>query len=181
MCSSCHLFRHKELIDSLAARGHNITVLSADIDARPPANVTYLLMDGVYELFYEEHDTDLIGSQPESTADSVRFLWAYAERACEGCLRSNGVRQLLAYPDTFAVDLIVYDYTLGPCLLGFQHKFKYPPVVGATAFNSPPYAAEIWGGHNYYAYVPLYALNYDAVMTIWQRVENVYLHAYDYM
>lgn len=170
-----------ELIKALAARGHNITVLSADIDPKPPANVTYLHMEGVYEQFSKENDIELIGDTVGSPSDSVKFLWDYAELACVGCLWSNGVRQLLAYPDQFQVDLILYDYTLGPCLLGFQHKFNYPPVVGITAFNIPAHAAEIWGGHNYYAYVPLFALNYDSVMTFWQRVENTYLYAYDYM
>lgn len=170
------------LVNALAARGHNVTVLSTDVDPLPPQNVTYVHMEGVYDLFYKEHDTNLVLLYNESATASVDTLWDFGLLSCEGCLRSNGVRQLLAYPDAFRFDLILYDYTLGPCLLGFQHKFKYPPVVGVTAFNIPTFTAEILGGHNYYAYVPLFALDYDPLtMTVGQRVKNIYLHIYDYM
>lgn len=86
----------------------------------------------------------------------------------------------MAYPDDFKFDLILYDFTLGPCTLGFLHKFNYPPVVGITAYNNPPYTIEILGGHNFYAYIPYCSLNYDSNMSFWQRLHNLYIHAYDY-
>lgn len=176
----CH--RHVALVNALAERGHNVTVLSTNVDPRPPHNVTYVHMEGVYDLFYKEHDTNLVHLHNETATDSIHTLWDFGLLSCEGCLRSNGVRSLLAYPETFRFDLILYDYTLGPCLLGFLHKFKYPPVVGVTAFNIPTYTAEILGGHNYYAYVPFFALDYDPqAMSFWQRAANIYLHTYDYM
>lgn len=53
-------------------------------------------------------------------------------------------------------------------------------MIGTTAFNNPTYTVEILGGHNYYAYVPYHALNYDSKMSFGQRIHNVVLHAYDY-
>lgn len=168
-------------MNALAARGHNVTVLSTDRDERAPTNVTYVHMEGVYDLFYKEHHLNLVDSHNESSIDAVDTLWSYGLMSCEGALRSQGIRQLLAYPDAFRFDLILYDYTLGPCLLGFLPKFGYPPLVAVTAFNNPTYTAEFVGGHNYYAYIPYYSLHCDSVMSFWQRVENVYLHAYEYM
>lgn len=69
----------------------------------------------------------------------------------------------------------------GPCVLGFLHKFNYPPVVGVTAFNIPPYTVDIIGGHNYYGYIPYLSLNYDMEMNVWQKLHNLWIYAYDYM
>lgn len=168
------------LVNALAARGHNVTVLSTDRDPTPPANVTYVHMEGVYDLFYKEHDVNLVHKHNETALESVDTLWSYGLLSCEGALRSRGLQQLLAYPDAFRFDLVLYDYTLGPCLLGFLPKFAYPPLVGVTAFNNPAYTAELLGGHNYYAYVPYFSLPYEQRMSFWERVENVWLHAYEY-
>lgn len=87
---------------------------------------------------------------------------------------------MLNYPDNFKFDLILYDFTLGPCILGFLHKFNYPPMIGLTAFNIPSYTVEIVGGHIQYAYIPYFALNYDMDMNFFQRIHNIYIYAYDY-
>lgn len=97
-----------------------------------------------------------------------------------GIIKSKGIHNLLNYPNDFKFDLILYDFTLGPCILGFLHKFNYPPVVGVTAFNIPSYTIELVGGHNYYAYIPYFSLNYDTEMTFFQRLFNIYIYAYDY-
>lgn len=46
--------RNLEIINRLASHGHNITVMSADSDANPPANVTYLRLDQLYSDLREE-------------------------------------------------------------------------------------------------------------------------------
>lgn len=69
-------------------------------------------------------------------------------------METNGFAQLLAYPDDFPFDLVIYDFTAGPCLLPFLHKFNYPPLVAVSAYNIPSFTTEVIGGHQYYAYVP---------------------------
>lgn len=53
-------------------------------------------------------------------------------------------------------------------------------MMGATAFNNPAYTVDIIGGHNYYSYIPHFALTYEMHMSFVQRMYNVYLHAFDY-
>lgn len=103
----------------------------------------------------------------------------YCEQVCEGILASAGFQELLDYPDEFTVDLVMYDFTCGPCLLGFLHKFKDPPLVAATAFNNPPTSAELIGGHKQPAYVPYYQLSYGSKMNIWQRALNLFLQQFE--
>lgn len=170
--------RHKALIDELAARGHNITVLSTGRDSKPPANVTYLHLDVVYA----PPDTNLAHYHNATALESVSLMWQYSEDACASALQSIGVRQLLAYPSDgrFSVDAILYDYTAGPCLLGFQHKFGMPVLIAVTPFNMPEYTADFMGAHNYAAYVPMYAMRSDGEMTFIERVQNLFLHGYEH-
>lgn len=73
----------------------------------------------------------------------------------------------------------MYDFTCGPCLLGFLPKFKDPPLVSSTAFNNPPASTEIIGGHKQHAYVPYYQLSYGSQMTMRQRALNLFLHQFE--
>lgn len=95
-------------------------------------------------------------------------------------LSSKGFRQLLSYPDDFKFDLIIYDYTLGPCCLPFLHKFNYPPLVSVTAYNNPAYTVQPAGGHNFYSYVPHNAFLHESDMTLWQRIYNFIIYIEDY-
>lgn len=94
-------------------------------------------------------------------------------------LQTDGFHTLLSYPDDFRFDLIVTDMTMGGCLLGFVHKFKYPPVLAATAYTYPPYMNEHVGGHHYYAYVPHLYLPYSQEMNFFQRFYNFVVYVYE--
>lgn len=86
---------------------------------------------------------------------------------------------LLNYPDDYKVDLIIYDFTCGPCLLLFLTKFKYPPMISLTAFNNPPYSTDIIGGHKFPSYVPHFALHYDPNMNFLQRSNNHFIYLFE--
>lgn len=86
-------------------------------------------------------------------------------------------QQLKNYPDDFHFDLIIYDYTIGPCFLGFAHKFNYPPMVAITAFNMPSYTTEIVGGHHFYAYVAHNTITSSVnELNFFQRIFNLMLY-----
>lgn len=91
-------------------------------------------------------------------------------------LQSSGFRTLLEYSSDFRFDLIINDYLVGGCLLGFVHKFNYPPLLSVTAFSHPPYTVALIGGHHYYSYVPHYNLFYQDDMNFFQRFYNFAVH-----
>lgn len=95
-------------------------------------------------------------------------------------VKTQGFQALLNYPDNFKFDIILYDYTCGPCLLGFLHRFGYPPLIGVSAFSNPPFTGDLIGGHNYYAYKPYYSLYLNENMTFWERSYNSLVHFMDY-
>lgn len=91
-------------------------------------------------------------------------------------LKTNGFQTLLNYPDDFRFDLVVNDFTAGACLLGFLHKFKYPPLLSVSAFSNPPFSNALVGGHHYVAYVPHYNLVHRGDMNFIQRTYNLMVH-----
>lgn len=167
-------------MNALAARGHNVTVLSVNEDPNPPKNVHYILLEGVYDYMYKEQKVDLVSLAHITPLESIDVLYAFASVTCDGIKRAKiGLQTLLNYPKDYKFDLILYDFTLGPCILGFLHRFNYPPVIGVTAYNNPPYTTNIVGGHNYFSYLPHFVSMSNCKMSFWQRAQNVYFHAVD--
>lgn len=74
-------------MNALAERGHNVTVLSTNVDQTAPTNVTYIEMEGVYDVLYKEHDVNLIEMHKETPFESVLTLYGWGQLACIGkCL-----------------------------------------------------------------------------------------------
>lgn len=76
--------RNTALVDALAAKGHNLTILSVNYDPNPPANVHYIHMEGVYDYMYKEMNLDLVGLHNETTMHSVLSLYAFGTVSCIG-------------------------------------------------------------------------------------------------
>ncbi|KAG4074385.1 hypothetical protein HA402_000364 [Bradysia odoriphaga] len=116
-----------------------------------------------------------------SPVEAIEPVYSFSTLACQGIKHSStGLQTLLNYPKNFKFDLIIYDYTLGPCLLGFLHRFDYPPLIGVTAFNNPPYTPNIVGGHSHFSYQPYLTSKFNNKMTFWERIYNLYLYAVDH-
>ena len=99
---------------------------------------------------------------------------------CEGIKMSKGIEVIKKYPNSFKFDLVINDYVCGPCLLGLLPKFKYPPLIGISAFNNPPYTVDIVGGDKLGLTVkPFYLLYYDEHMSFGQRLHNGFINFFD--
>lgn len=116
----------------------------------------------------------------ESTLKSVFSFYKFGSFMCEGIGLSKGIDVIKNYPKDFKFNLVLHDYTCGPCLLGLLPIFKYPPVIGMSAFNNPPYTVDIVGGDKLgLTTKPFYLLNYDIHMNILQRLHNGLIHFMD--
>lgn len=143
--------------------------------------MNYIHLDGVYDFVHENHKFDIESWKYSNPVEAMEIIYSFSMSACKGIQRANGLQKLLNYPKNFKFDLIIYDYTLGPCLIGFLHHFNYPPVVGVTPFNNPPYTPNIVGGHNYFSYQPYITSSFSNKMTFWERIFNLYLYAVDHL
>ncbi|XP_063704645.1 UDP-glucosyltransferase 2-like [Culicoides brevitarsis] len=178
--SPSHHNWNRNIYYALAAKGHNVTVLSPDVDSEVTKNVHYLHMNGIYEAFYNGTDAvDLLNMAQLSPFENIDEFYGFNVLATEVSTKSDGFKALMAYPDTFKVDLVIIDITGGPFLLGFLKKFNYPPVASVTAFSYPPFMTLFDGGHRQNSYVPHYEMEYPNDMTLWQRIINHLVLWYD--
>lgn len=162
------------MVNALAAKGHNITVLTTEKATSALPNVHYIYMDGVSDYIRQSDEGDYIAMSQISMWNSLRAVSDYCVSVCEGIRLSNGIKEVLNYPNDFRFDLIFADYTCGPCLAGFVHKFNYPPLIAYTGFNNPPYTVDVIGGHNQFAYTPYHTTKFSNHMSFWQRAANMF-------
>ena len=175
--SPSHFLWCKNILNELHARGHNVTALSGDVDTSKQ-NLTYIHLEEMYPTVYEDgKEPDFFEYGNLSPAETFKLYAQFSEQACVGAVKSKGYKQLLNYPDNFKVDLVIYDFTMGPCPLGFVHKFGNPPIVGVSPFNELDRLARISGALTYPAFVPAHDLLYTQRMSFLERINSVITHA----
>jgi hypothetical protein len=182
IASPSHHLWNKKLIKGLAEKGHNITMVSVDNDQNPPANVHYIFLEKAYEEIYGDESSSLLLDLSElGPVASIQGSFDWCQACCDGVLKSEGLEKILNYPDSFKFDLLIQDFSCGPCLLPLLHKFNYPPLVSVSAFSNPPYSHHLTGGQKFPAIVPHYTINYPQAMNYQERLFNSFLFAVDSM
>lgn len=178
---SHHIF-NRVLAVGLTEKGHNVTFLSADLPKKTIPNLHYIHLEKVYEVFLGGGEAmDILHYADRGTVESILGLRGVISASCTGILASKGLDVILNYPSDFKFDVVIYDFTFGPCLLPLLTKFNNPPLVSISAFANPPYSTDLVGGQKYPAYVPHYAINYSSHMTFFQRCFNTYLYFVDWL
>jgi glucuronosyltransferase len=109
-----------------------VTYLSPDLAKNVPPTLHNIYFDKLYEACYGDSGDalDLIEMAKETSVEALRSFYTFGEFSCKGVESSEtGIKTLLSYPDNFKFDLVLYDFTIGPALLGIIKKFNYPPVI----------------------------------------------------
>lgn len=78
------------------------------------------------------------------------------------------------------MDLVLYEYVSGPCMLGFVHKFNNPPVIGMTSFNPTSFTTEYVGSFWYPSYIA-HTFFLDQKTAFFDRVENYLLFMFEHL
>lgn len=102
--------RFRSLINGLASKGFNVTVVAADQDVSS-TNIHYIHMERVYEIFYtndRSEEINFVDLGDKNVFTQIQEYSKYSTDMCLGNLRSNGWKQLENYPDNFQVTLYYY-------------------------------------------------------------------------
>ena len=178
--SPSHHIWNSVLAKKLAQNGYNVTFLSVDPPKEKVENLHYIVLEGTSENLYQGEKIDMIAYSKEYTRNkfnAARVLTDYCAKTCNAVYKSqNGIDKILSYPSDFKFDLVINDFSCGPCLLPIIHKFNYPSIIGVSAFLNPPYTHFTIGGHKYSAYVPHYLLNFLPPMTFFERIYNLIIY-----
>jgi len=173
--SPSHHIWNRALTLALAARGHQVTVLSPDPERQPVANYTEFLIEKAYDRI---HDSN-ISYENMSVQTSVEnaLIWFYwGQDACDFGMASEGAQRLIALQGKETFDLIITDVTLEECFLGFVPMFGNPPVIAITAYGSPPWYNTIVGNPEMPSFISSFTLTFADRMTFIQRMVNFLLH-----
>lgn len=116
----------------------------------------------------------------QTVLQSIFTFYDFGNFICGGIANSKGLNVIRNYPNDFKFDLVLNDYSCGACLLGLLPKFNYPPMIGISAFSTPPFTKDIVGGDKMgLTELPYYTLNYDIDMDIVQRLHNGFISFFD--
>ncbi|XP_063237626.1 UDP-glycosyltransferase UGT5-like [Bacillus rossius redtenbacheri] len=163
------------LMKGLAARGHQVTVVSAFPQPAPLANYTDLDMnidgDGLYAavmkgLMARGGDRSW---NPEIFRRTLSTLQMTAEMT-DMALMNPAFQQLLKSSDS-QFDLVVLEAFASDALLGFAHKYN-ASVVAFCPSAGYPWVLDSVGNPHPPSYVPSVFLRLDRGMSLWQRVVN---------
>ncbi|CAG9803018.1 unnamed protein product [Chironomus riparius] len=175
--SPSHYLWCKPLLDALHDRGHNLTILSPDIESSK-VNLTFLHLDQIYPMVLKEaREMQYLEVSNSNPIEMFMLYVETSEIACRASLVSKGYKQLLEYPDDFKFDLVLHDFLADPCLLFFVSKFGNPNIIGFSAYNMPT----LFGANLLYpSFVPGYSLLYPTKMNFKQRLVSAFVHTAEY-
>ncbi|KAJ4441095.1 hypothetical protein ANN_10945, partial [Periplaneta americana] len=152
-----HMNVNAAIIEELARRGHQVTVVSPFPLAKPIPNYTEMVMKkmdiedmgnatGSAERFdpFDMKDMNYIAK--------VAMLWGFGQAFCDMFLQDPAVQKLMQ-SDDLQFDLIMTENFYLDCFLGFAHKYKVP-VVQVCSFGGSEVIGDLVGNPYPYAYVP---------------------------
>uniref|UniRef100_A0AAG5DU82 Uncharacterized protein n=1 Tax=Anopheles atroparvus TaxID=41427 RepID=A0AAG5DU82_ANOAO len=181
--SASHFIWLRPLMYELGKRGHNVTVISADVEKKPPANVSYIHMENLYSATYNtsfREKVDFFNMAKEGPIPLLRLMHGLGLHMCEAAIKSEGLHFLLNYPKDFKFDLFVNDFMVGPCLPAIiMHRFKDVPYIPATSYNAPSTGAPVLGSFAYSGLVPNHVYDVPEEMNFVQRVKNLYYDVFE--
>ncbi|KAF5280027.1 hypothetical protein FQA39_LY05408 [Lamprigera yunnana] len=161
-----HFYFFQPLLKGLAKYGHNVTVLSHF----PQINVSRNYRDVSLmnpKLF---HSTALeLDMNDLSDFSKIINLLHAGQKMCESGLTAPSVTEFLKENNYF--DLVLVEYFVSSCYLGFAHKYK-APVIGLSSTIMLPWQSEDMGNPSNPAYVPCISVSASDKMSFLQKVES---------
>lgn len=157
-----------------------MTVLSTDLEEIKNDKLHYYHLDRVYEVFQDDSSINFIEM---GQMNPLIVTYEFAELVldiCRASIESQGFKKIMAYPDNFKFDAVIYDYMAGSCLLVLLEKFNNPPLIALTAFIAPSTAVTLTGASFYPSSVPNPQMEFDVEMNLLERITNTLMYVTEY-
>ncbi|XP_043461764.1 UDP-glucosyltransferase 2-like [Leptopilina heterotoma] len=169
-----HFQVFKPLLEKLALRGHELTVVSHFPKNMNNTNIpfeNYKDIDLLGPTWTEVIDLSEIDYSIFRAVNDAIVLRHWALRHCQKALNVPGVQQLIQSDSKF--DLIITELFNSDCFLGFVHKFQ-APFVALTSHEIVPWANERFGNPDNPSYIPNTLMTYKSKMTFIERTVNTF-------
>ncbi|XP_037807216.1 UDP-glycosyltransferase UGT4 [Lucilia sericata] len=175
------------LINELAAKGHDLTVVTPSIwDLESETNIDFIYLENTQQFLRQRYENNN-NSHNALDQSNWKFIvnWYDQHMArCRGNLESSGLSEVLklALQRKRVFDLLIYDVTYGPnCLLHIAYLFGATPIVGITSSTLTADILNINQHSGLNAALDPYVLSdFGKNMNYWKRLYNTALFGFDY-
>ncbi|XP_066998948.2 UDP-glucosyltransferase 2 [Anabrus simplex] len=169
--SISHQLPMQAIMKALAARGHQVTVISPNPLPISPANYTDVDLTHSYEHMRSRFDW---ASLPTMTGQEfVSTVFTYLVELCDSQLSSKSLQDFMrTNNETF--DLVIYEPHGYQCYFGLYHKVGSPPLIGVFSLGS--LSGSLWaiGNPDHPAYSPDWGNPFSDHMTFLERMYNTW-------
>ncbi|XP_069681769.1 UDP-glycosyltransferase UGT5-like [Periplaneta americana] len=162
-----HYAMVQALLRGLAARGHQVTVVSHFPQQQPIPNLKDISLVGSMDTSVEDEPLTDVGKG--EVMKSVNTLVEVALAVCENTLSFPPIQRLMKSDEKF--DLIITELFNTDCMLGFVHKFKVP-FIALTTSVMMPWSNERFANPDNPSYIPHHFLGHSDHMSFGQRFLN---------
>ncbi|XP_036330023.1 UDP-glucosyltransferase 2-like isoform X1 [Rhagoletis pomonella] len=158
-------------LKELAARGHEVTSISAFPQKKPLANFRDISMEEVLN-GYEETIVNVIEVE-RNKWEELNLYYDFFTGGTLSVLQSARVQQLLQSHEQF--DLIIVEALQMDAVYALAHHYK-APIIGISTYGADPTIDELVGNTSPISYVPLPLSQLSDRMNFWQRLQNLWHH-----
>lgn len=160
------------LSKALAARGHNLTVITTNPSTEPIANHTEIDMSFLYPMF--RNGSLGVNLQSRKTVTEImKELIPALVKTTEIELMSPQIQNFLSWAKDVKFDLALYENMITAPFLAMVYILGSPPVIGVTTVDSHPWFDSTMGAWSNPAYIPAATVTTDH-MTFFERIQNLY-------
>lgn len=169
VCSKSHKISFMPIVEALARKGHQLTVVTPYKPYVPVENITEIVLENVLQ----ELEVDWFEMQKQSTYEAIKQIVIFFNTVMK-----NGYKLLLANQEfveilqSRAVDLVIVDAVLNDFTLPIVDSLKVPFIFYSPTSNAPWVSAAVNVPASY-ATVPSGAGDNGSKMTFLERVGNV--------
>lgn len=184
-----HFDVFKPLLEELAHRGHELTVIShfprsenAKAKKPLPNYKDISLVDAKLGVYVDVVDLNQIHHNIFSFLRELHVLRFMADAACSSGLQNPAIKELLQSDEKF--DLIITESFNTDCFLGFVHRFK-APFLGMSSCQIMPWVNKDFGNEDNPSFIPSIFVGFTRPINLSERIWNkvvvtIVKLAYDY-
>lgn len=163
-------------LKALAARGHNVTVVTPfSRQPESPPNFHVIDMSVARPPRINHLPFEIVTSVLQSTYNNFQYISKLSRDSCEAAFSMPTLQELLKQNRKF--DLVVTEIFGADCGVGFAWKFD-APLISMFLSRREPWSFDRVGNTNNPSYMRSGQSSYDTPMNFLQRLTNTYWYVY---
>jgi len=178
--SRSHFIIHESLMRELAARGHDVTILTTfEQKGKPLPNYRYIQVAPYNEGDFDKF-TNAVMNNAEENAESFFKVFPRIIKTMTGSTSYLLDSTELALLKKEKFDLIVFGWFLNDFQIGLASHFNAPSVI-ISVLPAAKVMRDYVGNPAEISSVPILHLNSNGPMTFIQRVQNFVIHCMEFL